>query len=105
MNHSVYFYLYFVIILMFFFSEGTNGEERGDESDYYTPEESAPTVGPLYESATASSVESTPQRMPGTPLSHASARSSGDSYTSGSSTRHLLAVVANNGSTDKAVHI
>lgn len=70
-------------------------EERGDESDYYTPDEpSAPSACPLYEGP-ISSVESTPQRLPGTPLSHASARSSGDSYTSGSSTRHLLAVVSN----------
>jgi hypothetical protein len=84
----------------------SNGEERGDESDYYTPEEPAPTPGPLYESTGAtSSVESTPQRLPGTPMSHASARSSGDSYTSGSSTRHLLAVVAHNGLNEKAVHI
>lgn len=63
-------------------------------------------MGPLYESpTTASSVDSTPQRLPGTPLSHASARSSGDSYSSGSSTRHLLAVAANNGANERAVHI
>lgn len=87
--------------------KGGNGEERGDESDYYTPEEAAPTMGgPLYDgTGTTSSLESTPQRVPGTPMSHASARSSGDSYTSGSSTRHLLAVVAHNGMNEKAVHI
>ncbi|KAI4460691.1 mahogunin [Holotrichia oblita] len=85
-----------------------NREERGDESDYYTPEEPNIPVqsGALYENgATPSSMESTPQRLPGTPLSHASARSSGDSYTSGSSTRHLLAVANLNGPTEKAVHI
>ncbi|GJQ85228.1 hypothetical protein Trydic_g13068 [Trypoxylus dichotomus] len=88
--------------------KGYNREERGDESDYYTPEEPNNPVqsGGLYESsATPSSIESTPQRLPGTPLSHASARSSGDSYTSGSSTRHLLAVANLNGPTERAVHI
>jgi hypothetical protein len=96
----------FVHIFYYLSLTGSNGEERGDESDYYTPEEPAPTPGPLYESTGAtSSVESTPQRLPGTPMSHASARSSGDSYTSGSSTRHLLAVVAHNGLNEKAVHI
>ncbi|KAJ8934681.1 hypothetical protein NQ318_015150 [Aromia moschata] len=70
-----------------------NYSERGDESDYYTPDEPAPAAGPLYEGPGPSSLESTPQRLPGTPHSHASVRSSADSYTSGSSTRHLLAVV------------
>lgn len=86
---------------------GRNGEERGDESDYYTPEEPAPShPGPMYEeNGQASSVESTPQRLPGTPLSHASARSSGDSYTSGSSTRHLLAVANVNLNSDRSVHV
>lgn len=83
--------------------------ERGDESDYYTPEEPGPTQsGPLYDNnAVCSSIESTPQRLPGTPLSHASVRSSGDSYTSGSSTRHLLAVANNisNSSSERAVQI
>ncbi|KAL0272083.1 UNVERIFIED_CONTAM: hypothetical protein PYX00_005192 [Menopon gallinae] len=85
--------------------------DRGDDSDYYTPEDPAPTIlSPLYESdkdqPVPSSVESTPGRwipardltmavsLPGTPLStssHLSTRSSGDSYSSTSSTRHLLA--------------
>ncbi|KAF5307905.1 hypothetical protein FQR65_LT06472 [Abscondita terminalis] len=69
--------------------------ERGDDSDYYTPEEPGPIhSGPLYENSASpnsmASMESTPQKLPGTPLSHASIRSSGDSYTSGSSTRRLL---------------
>lgn len=81
-------------------------EERGEESDYYTPEEPAPAAGPLYDNeAPPSSVESTPQKLPGTPMSHASVRSSADSYTSGSSTRHLLTVVPNNSSSDRAVRI
>nr|CAH7767734.1 unnamed protein product [Callosobruchus chinensis] len=81
------------------------GGERGEESDcYYTPDEPAPTTGTLYEGG---SLESTPQRLPGTPLSHASARSSQDSYASGSSTRHLLAVAGNGGQTngDRAVNV
>lgn len=83
--------------------------DRGEDSDYYTPEDPAPVIlSPLYESKdqpVPSSVESTPGRwvpareaamavsLPGTPLStssHLSARSSGDSYSSTSSTRHLL---------------
>lgn len=81
-------------------------EERGDESDYYTPEEPAPVQGPLYDGGMIpSSIESTPQRLPGTPLSHASARSSGDSYTSGSSTRHLLAVNNANNAIERTVKI
>lgn len=79
--------------------------ERGDESDYYTPDEPSSSAGPLYEGTVASSVESTPQRLPGTPLSHASVRSSGDSYTSGSSTRQLLAVVKDGIISDKAVDV
>ncbi|XP_017779851.1 PREDICTED: E3 ubiquitin-protein ligase MGRN1 isoform X2 [Nicrophorus vespilloides] len=83
----------------------TNGKEcdkeRGDESDYYTPEEGAPNEA----EGILSSIESTPQRLPGTPMSQASARSSQDSYTSGSSTRHLLALAGNNGSADRAVQI
>ncbi|KAG5865808.1 hypothetical protein JTB14_029188 [Gonioctena quinquepunctata] len=82
-----------------------NYVERGDESDYYTPDEPAPTAGPLYDGTNISSVESTPQRLPGTPLSHASIRSSGDSYTSGSSTRHLLAVAGNGSIQDRSVNV
>lgn len=82
------------------------GEERGDESDYYTPDEPAPTTSPLYEGTVPmSSVESTPQKLPGTPTSHSSMRSSGDSYSSGSSTKHLLAVAPNNGSGERSEHI
>ncbi|KAK6638352.1 hypothetical protein RUM44_008781 [Polyplax serrata] len=85
--------------------------DRGEDSDYYTPEDPTPMASsPLYEPAkeapVPSSVESTPGRwvptreptmtvsLPGTPIStssHLSARSSGDSYSSTSSTRHLLA--------------
>ncbi|XP_060528023.1 probable E3 ubiquitin-protein ligase MGRN1 [Cylas formicarius] len=89
-------------------SEKSGKYERGDESDYYTPDE--PTSAVLYESNgcvgnnSSSSVESTPQRLPGTPMSHASVKSSADSYTSGSSTKHLL-VVASGGNGDRSVHI
>uniref|UniRef100_V5I9N4 Uncharacterized protein n=1 Tax=Anoplophora glabripennis TaxID=217634 RepID=V5I9N4_ANOGL len=81
--------------------------ERGDESDYYTPDEPGPSAGPLYEEATTSSVGSTPHRPPpGTPHSHASVRSSEESCTSGSSTRHLLAVISgnNSGSSERSVN-
>lgn len=84
-----------------------NGEdrERGEDSDYYTPEEPAPSHPvPLYENSIPS-IESTPQKLPGTPLSHASARSSGDSYTSGSSTRRLLIVENPNMVSERAVNI
>ncbi|CAG9819224.1 unnamed protein product [Phaedon cochleariae] len=65
--------------------------ERADESDYYTPDEPAPA--PLYDPpTTGSSLEGTPHRLPGTPKSQASVRSSGDSCASASSTRRLLAV-------------
>jgi len=88
----------------------------GEDSDYYTPEDPATTIlsplhadkeRPFMSSAPPSSVESTPGRwipgareglvgvsLPGTPLSttsHLSNRSSGDSYSSSSSTRQLLA--------------
>ncbi|XP_072378518.1 E3 ubiquitin-protein ligase MGRN1 [Diabrotica undecimpunctata] len=79
--------------------------ERGDESDYYTPDEPTPSSAPLYEGTNTSSVESTPQRLPGTPMSHASMRSSGDSYTSGSSTRHLLAIASTGLIQDKPVNV
>lgn len=52
-----------------------------------------------------SSVESTPQKLPGTPMSHSSMRSSGESYTSGSSTKHLLAVASNNSNVERSVPI
>ncbi|KAL1514051.1 hypothetical protein ABEB36_003374 [Hypothenemus hampei] len=83
--------------------------ERGDESDiYYTPDEpSAPTVSnTLYESQigenTSSSIDSTPQKLPGTPIS---LKSSGDSYTSGGSTKHLLTMTTNSNEEDSSVHI
>ncbi|XP_056633751.1 E3 ubiquitin-protein ligase MGRN1 isoform X1 [Diorhabda sublineata] len=82
-----------------------NYGERGDESDYYTPDEPAPSSVPIYEGNNNSSLESTPQRLPGTPMSHASMRSSGDSYTSGSSTRHLLAIASTALIQDKAVNV
>lgn len=89
-----------------------NGDEkeRGDDSDYYTPEEPGPIhSGPLYEhsvsSNSAGSMESTPQKLPGTPLSHASIRSSGDSYTSGSSTRRLLVAENANAPVERAINI
>lgn len=73
-------------------------EDRADESDYYTPEEQHVNGDPLSGDgpgvATFSSVEGTPQRLPGTPISLASGRSSGaESCASGSSTRRLLAPV------------
>lgn len=115
--------------------EGTltvRDEPHADDSDYYTPEEPA---APLYSntlfherpntappstvssalnvvvSSGVYSVENTPLRhplgasLPGTPLSHLSTRSSGDSYSSSSSTRQLLTVVHNIEDTDTDVHI
>lgn len=87
-----------------------NGKyERGDESDYYTPDEpSAPASTTLYDSQnitnTSSSVESTPQKLPGTPLS---IKSSGDSYTSGGSTKQLLTLskTSSNGNVENALQI
>ncbi|CAH0718760.1 unnamed protein product, partial [Brenthis ino] len=86
-------------------------EPRADDSDYFTPEEpattiltappapAAPAAAPA-ETAPGAAAECTPQRwvlphhvtsLPGTPLSQSSVRSSGDSYSSTSSTRQLLA--------------
>ncbi|XP_049858014.1 probable E3 ubiquitin-protein ligase MGRN1 isoform X1 [Schistocerca gregaria] len=83
-----------------------SGGGGGEDSDYYTPEDPATTIlsplhsekeRPLTNSDVISSVESTPGRwtgigisLPGTPISHLSHRSSGDSYSSSSSTRQLL---------------
>ena len=80
-------------------------EDRGDESDYYTPEEPNPSNSvPLYEeNAAPCSTDGTPQRLPGTPSSHASTRSSGDSYSSGTSTRHLLAVTGLTGLNERPI--
>lgn len=81
-----------------------------EDSDYFTPEDTTTTIltvpkNPVKTEVVSnnivnnSSTESTPQRwplphhvtsLPGTPLSHISNRSSGDSYSSSSSTRHLL---------------
>ncbi|ENN71682.1 hypothetical protein YQE_11606, partial [Dendroctonus ponderosae] len=84
--------------------------EKGEESDYYTPDEpSAPMSSAIYESQSSgnalSSLDSTPHKLPGTPISTASAKSSGDSFTSGESTKQLLTAgkVASDG--DCSVHI
>ncbi|KAF7279952.1 hypothetical protein GWI33_006578 [Rhynchophorus ferrugineus] len=77
----------------------------GEDSDYYTPDEPGPTPSSLYQTGVEpSSTESTPQKLPGTPLSLASAKSSGDSCTSGGSTRHLLAVPGG-ATSDRPVHV
>ncbi|XP_066149823.1 probable E3 ubiquitin-protein ligase MGRN1 isoform X1 [Euwallacea fornicatus] len=83
-------------------NKGKNGRyERGDESDYYTPEEPSVIANTLYNSQTitntASSVDSTPNKLPGTPLS---VKSSADSYTSGGSTKQLLTLNKNSSSGD-----
>ncbi|XP_052737474.1 E3 ubiquitin-protein ligase MGRN1 [Bicyclus anynana] len=74
-----------------------------DDSDYFTPEDTATTILTVPKPAEVPSGapgECTPQRwalphhvtsLPGTPLSASSVRSSGDSYSSTSSTRQLLA--------------
>ncbi|KAI5721725.1 hypothetical protein M8J77_024876 [Diaphorina citri] len=83
----------------------------GEESDYYTPEDPSTTIlSPVQEfpesqkqpkrttPASEDSGNGTPtlksnnwnSSLPGTPLSTASHRSSGDSYSSSSSTRLLL---------------
>ncbi|KDR23142.1 hypothetical protein L798_15224 [Zootermopsis nevadensis] len=110
----------------------------GEDSDYYTPEDPATTIlSPLHadkerpftssapSSNASSSVESTPGRwmpgvreglmgisLPSTPLStasHLSNRSSGDSYSSSSSTRQLLAAMGGHhdhtNSQDKSVQL
>ncbi|XP_077293165.1 mahogunin ring finger 1 isoform X2 [Arctopsyche grandis] len=83
-----------------------------EDSDYFTPEDTHTTIlsSPNQQANIKndtigniiSSTESTPQRwalphhvtsLPGTPLSHLSNRSSGDSYSSSSSTKQLLAGV------------
>ncbi|XP_049866744.1 E3 ubiquitin-protein ligase MGRN1 isoform X2 [Pectinophora gossypiella] len=81
----------------------------GEDSDYFTPEDTnttiltVPKVAKMPETANNVSAECTPQRwalphhvtsLPGTPLSQSSVRSSGDSYSSTSSTRQLLAAPA-----------
>ncbi|XP_050303671.1 probable E3 ubiquitin-protein ligase MGRN1 [Anthonomus grandis grandis] len=97
--------------------KGGNGKEkdgkyeRGDDSDYYTPDEpSAPSTNTLYESQSlgnpTSSIESTPHKVPGTPISVASVKSSADSYASGGSTKQLLAVTTSRGGdSDGAVQV
>ncbi|CAK1582214.1 unnamed protein product [Parnassius mnemosyne] len=80
------------------------GGSPGDDSDYFTPEEPATTLltspRPSKPEAGGMTVECAPQRwalphhvtsLPGTPLSQWSARSSGESYSSTSSSRQLLA--------------
>ncbi|XP_069365522.1 E3 ubiquitin-protein ligase MGRN1 isoform X1 [Maniola hyperantus] len=73
-----------------------------DDSDYFTPEDTATTIltVPKQSEAASGAAECAAQRwalphhvtsLPGTPLSQSSVRSSGDSYSSTSSTRQLLA--------------
>ncbi|XP_013197638.1 E3 ubiquitin-protein ligase MGRN1 [Amyelois transitella] len=74
------------------------------DSEYFTPEEPATTLlSPKPAEPANSVVECAPQRwalphhvtsLPGTPLSQSSVRSSGDSYSSTSSTRQLLTAPA-----------
>lgn len=87
-----------------FFVAGRNEENRGEDSDYYTPEE--PNPSSVYDrNIPISSVESTPQKNSGTSYSQLSTRSSGDSYSSGNSTKRLLTVVVSDEQTENAVHI
>ncbi|KAJ0180280.1 hypothetical protein K1T71_003684 [Dendrolimus kikuchii] len=78
-----------------------------EDSDYFTPEDTTTTIltvpKPNRHTELTNNGECTPQRwalphhvtsLPGTPLSQSSVRSSGDSYSSTSSTRQLLAPVA-----------
>lgn len=86
-------------------TQAEDGPSGGDESDYYTPEDPSTTILTEHlhkESQTAelekehgkpkmilpSFIESV--SLPGTPQSHASNRSSGDSFSSTASTRLLL---------------
>ncbi|XP_063620683.1 probable E3 ubiquitin-protein ligase MGRN1 [Cydia splendana] len=88
-------------------SAGSAGSPPAEDSDYFTPEDTATTIltVPKHKHAELMSNgpaagDGTPQRwalphrvtsLPGTPLSQSSVRSSGDSYSSTSSTRQLLA--------------
>ncbi|KAH9641250.1 hypothetical protein HF086_016423 [Spodoptera exigua] len=78
-----------------------------EDSDYFTPEDTNTTILTVPKTnklaEPTSNGDCTPQRwalphhvtsLPGTPLSQSSVRSSGDSYSSTSSTRQLLAPVA-----------
>ncbi|XP_063378540.1 probable E3 ubiquitin-protein ligase MGRN1 [Cydia fagiglandana] len=88
-------------------SAGSAGSPPAEDSDYFTPEDTATTIltvpkhkhSELMGNGPAAG-DGTPQRwalphrvtsLPGTPLSQSSVRSSGDSYSSTSSTRQLLA--------------
>ncbi|CAF4843844.1 unnamed protein product [Pieris macdunnoughi] len=73
-----------------------------EDSDYFTPEDTNTTIltVPKPNADVGNKIECAPQRwalphhvtsLPGTPLSQSSVRSSGDSYSSTSSTRQLLA--------------
>ncbi|CAD0196533.1 unnamed protein product [Chrysodeixis includens] len=94
-------------------SSGTpsrNDEESpavAEDSDYFTPEDTNTTILTVPKTnklaEPTNNGDCTPQRwalphhvtsLPGTPLSQSSVRSSGDSYSSTSSTRQLLAPVA-----------
>ncbi|XP_072943431.1 E3 ubiquitin-protein ligase MGRN1 isoform X2 [Epargyreus clarus] len=83
-------------------SGGAGSAGGADDSDYFTPEDTATTILTVPKTSEAPTVahECAPQRwalphhvtsLPGTPLSTSSVRSSGESYSSSSSTRQLLA--------------
>ncbi|KAJ8913857.1 hypothetical protein NQ315_003766 [Exocentrus adspersus] len=57
--------------------------EHRNDSDYYTPDESASSVGPLSKDTTAKSLERISYRLPTAPLSYTSVRSKGESGTNG----------------------
>ncbi|CAH2086855.1 unnamed protein product [Euphydryas editha] len=86
----------FSVCEVWFYAHAADGAVAAEDSDYFTPEE--PSLAP-HDVITSVAGECTPQRwalphrvtsLPGTPLSQASVRSSGDSYSSTSSTRQLL---------------
>ncbi|XP_012551644.2 E3 ubiquitin-protein ligase MGRN1 isoform X2 [Bombyx mori] len=84
-------------------SDGAESPAPAEDSDYFTPEDTTTTILTLPKAAKhlepLNNGECTPQRwalphhvtsLPGTPLSQSSVRSSGESYSSTSSTRQLL---------------
>ncbi|GBP66593.1 E3 ubiquitin ligase RNF157 [Eumeta japonica] len=88
-------------------TSGAGSPPIADDSDYFTPEDTSTTIltvpaAAAHDVGNGLSTECMPQRwalphhvtsLPGTPLSQSSVRSSGDSYSSSSSTRQLLAPV------------
>ncbi|XP_065347717.1 probable E3 ubiquitin-protein ligase MGRN1 [Cloeon dipterum] len=82
---------------------GAQGCASADETDYYNTEDKIPSAAEKAEAravAPAISAGNTPIRTPGTPLSAATShRSSGDSFSSSSSTRQLLPPVLIAGAT------